>query len=221
MKTTQDISRLKSKVLKCFAAAVTLACLGAAASVPFYFESQSLYYKFGIHKTLLQAGKIFGLFALVLMLFQVVLVSRAQFLVKIFNLKMLFALHRNSGKLIGILVLLHPFFILAADDFTLFPFETRYWPEFLGLGLAVFVLTTILISLGQKRLGITYKTWQFFHRIGTPLIIILAVIHVRWVSESFDLAVPKTGLYIFLLLAGIVFVRIYMYRYIQTKKRKK
>lgn len=206
--------------MKIVLAVIVSIFLGAAACVPFYFESQSLHYKFGMDKILLQAGKIFGLFALVLMLIQIFLTSRFSFLENTFSLRTLFFLHRIAGIFIGGLILLHPLFILASEHFTFFTFELRYWPEFLGVGLAVFTLVTVLISAGQKRFGIIYKTWQFFHRIGTPLILIMAFVHVRWVSESFELPVPKTGLYICAAIAGVLLARIYFYRFIRLKKKK-
>lgn len=207
-------------LLKIFFTTVLLLILAAVSCVPFYFESQSLYYKFGTDKTLLQAGKVFGLVAMVLILTQVVLASRFTILEKVFSLKSLFSFHRTFGKIIAVLILLHPFCILAAEKFILFPFERRYWPEFLGIGLAVLILCTVLISIGQKWLNLPLKIWRSLHRIGTFGIVILAFIHVFFVSESFDLAVPKAGLAWAAGFAALLFSRLYYKRYLPFNSKK-
>jgi hypothetical protein len=82
----------KGMLVKSVAVALALAGLGAGICVPFFFESQSLYYKFGLDKALLQWGKAAGLAAAVLMVYQVVFISRFQVLETHFTRK------RLSGK---------------------------------------------------------------------------------------------------------------------------
>lgn len=214
----KKLTRKTQLLLGFFFSTALLILLAAAACVPFYFESQSLYYKLGTDKTLLQAGKVFGLVAMILILTQVVLVSRFAILEKVFSLKSLFSFHRTGGKIITVLILLHPLCILAAESFILFPFEPRYWPEFLGIGLAVLILGIVLTSVGQKRLRLPVKTWQTIHRIGTLAIVILAFIHVFFVSESFDLAVPKAGIAMAAGFAALLFSRLYYKRYVPKSK---
>mgnify|MGYP007065693366 CR=1 FL=1 len=74
---------------------LALILIVGVCTIPFVFESSSIYYKFGIHKTLLRTGKVFGM-------------------------------------IIAFLTLMHPILILGSENFTLFPFEIRYWPELLG-----------------------------------------------------------------------------------------
>lgn len=219
MNRKKEPTKKTQGLLGIFFTTVLLLVLAAAASVPFYFESQSLYYKLGTDKTLLQAGKVFGLVAMVLILTQVVLVSRFAILEKIFSLKSLFSSHQTLGKIIAVLILLHPICILGAEKFILFPFEPRYWPEFLGIGLAGLLLGIVLISVGQKRLKLPVKTWQTIHRIGTPAIVILAFVHVFFVSESFNIAVPKAGLACAAGFAALLFLRLYHKRYVPRSKK--
>jgi predicted ferric reductase len=186
--------------------------LGAAAWTPIIFESQSLYYKFGLEKNLLQAGKSLGWLALALMVGQVILASRFVFIERRIPLKLLMVLHRGGGILIGILILVHPLLILWADGFSLFPLEWRYWPEFLGGFTAFFVAAIVVVSMFRARFNIGYKHWQHVHRLCTPTAVILVFIHAYFVSETFHHFVPRTGLF---LLAGIglaVFAGIYIKR---------
>lgn len=190
--------------------------LAAAASIPVYFESQSLYYKFGTDKALLRLGKISGLFALVLMLLQIVLISRFGFMIKSFGLKTLFTFHRNCGKIILGLVLLHPLGILASDQFSFFPFERRYWPEFVGVGLFFIILAIVVIAIQPRKWGLSVKISRIIHQTGTLLIVLLAFFHAFFVSESFDLTIPKVGLSLSFLAVILLFLRLYYKKYFKS-----
>ena len=191
---------------------VAASILGVAAWAPIHFESQSLYYKFGLEKVLLQAGKSVGWLALIFMVGQVVLASRSVFLERRIPLKLLMSLHRGCGTLIGILVLVHPLLILWADGFSLFPLEWRYWPEFLGGFTAFFIVAIVLASMFRTRLKIGYKHWQRIHRICTPVAILLAFVHAYFVSETFYHIVPRTGLFLIAGAGLALFAGIYIRR---------
>ena len=217
MKPKQDFSKKTQITIMIVLGLLLLVLLAAAASIPFIFESQSLYYKFGTDKALLRAGKVFGLFALVLMLVQVFLISRFRFMEKSFGLKGLFSFHRNCGKLILALVLLHPLGILAAEQFTFFPLERRYWPEFVGVGVLFLVTAVVLIAIQPKKWGLSSNTSRFIHQIGTFLVVSLAFVHAFFVSESFELVIPKVGLSISALAVILLFLRIYFKRVFKSK----
>lgn len=187
-----------------------LGIMTAAAGIPFFFESPSLYYKLGMDKVMLQTGKVAGLLAAVLMVFQVIFVSRL--FTQLFPLKTLYAAHRLSGKIILALVLCHGFFIVGAENFVFFPLEKRYWPEFLGMGLLGLVAGIVLGSVRPSLLGVSQKSWSRIHRWTTPLALALVFVHVLFVSESFEFTIPRTGLGI---AGGSVlgmFARIYYHR---------
>jgi len=190
-----------------------LALVSSGVGLPVLFESQSLYYKFGIEKAMLQWGKGAGVLALILMVYQGVLVSRFSFLERYLSLKQSFFIHKTIGIVIGILVVVHPILILGADGFVIFPFELRYWPEFLGMFLVVLVLSVAGLALGYKALKIKARLRQTLHRMGTPAIIILALVHAGWVSETFDIVLPGIwlGLISFIILG--LFARIYLKRF--------
>jgi len=142
---------------------LALAGLGAGISVPFFFESQSMYYKFGLDKALLQWGKAAGLAAAVLMVYQIVFVSRFRVLETRLTRKRLWAVHKTCGKLIALLVTLHPVLILGSDGFAFFPLEKRYWPEFSGIFLWVLILGIVGVSVFQNKLPLSYRTWRALH----------------------------------------------------------
>ncbi|MEH0020462.1 MAG: ferric reductase-like transmembrane domain-containing protein [Desulfobacter sp.] len=209
------------KIMVAALAVLAAAGIAGAAAIPFFFESQSLYYKFGTDKALLQWGKAAGLVALVLMVYQVLLVSRFSFLEKQVSLKRLFALHKGGGILITLLVVLHPVMILGAEGFVLFPLERRYWPEFLGVFLVFAIPGIAAVSVWRAKLKIAFKPWQALHRIGTPLVTGLAFVHAFYVSETFGFRIPGTGLFLAAAVVLALLARIYIRRlYSRQFKRR-
>ena len=196
---------------------LALAGLGAGISIPFFFESQSLYYKFGLDKALLQWGKAAGLAAAVLMVYQVVFVSRFQVLETHFTRKRLWTAHKTCGKFIALLVTLHPVLILGSDGFAFFPLEKRYWPEFSGIFLCVLMLCILGLSVFQNKLPLSYRTWQALHRAGVLVAVCMVFIHAGFVSESFDSGFPRAGLFLAAGIAGVLFIRIYVKRILNNK----
>ncbi|MBA3009345.1 MAG: ferric reductase-like transmembrane domain-containing protein [Proteobacteria bacterium] len=203
----------KKKMFRAIIIAGALLLLVMAACIPFLFESPSLYYKLGMDKTWLRTGKVMGLLAAMLILFQGVLVSRFSFLGRHFSLKRLFDTHGICGRVILVLVLLHPFFIIAAENFTVFSLEKRYWPEFVGVGLLILIIWIAGGAIWRIRLGISQNTWRLQHRWGSLATVALLFVHVPFVSESFDSRIPLAGLGMAGLGAVLLFARIYYKRF--------
>jgi predicted ferric reductase len=68
--------------------------LASAIGLPFVYESQTLWYKIGLDKTMLRAGQLSGMLALTLLFTQVLLAVGGSFLQKSFGLKNLMSWHR-------------------------------------------------------------------------------------------------------------------------------
>ena len=108
--------------------------LAGALTIPFAFESPSMWYKFGIEKTscvLARAGLTAGL----LILLQLPLAGRLKILDRIFSLPGLIRQHRIHAWAIAMLALIHPLCVLLPEGTLLVPLEMRYWPEWVGVGL--------------------------------------------------------------------------------------
>ena len=193
--------------------------IAGAWTIPFLFESPSILYKFGIEKTFLRSGKVLGVTAAVLVFFQVLLVSRLKFLDRIFSLNRIVTFHRMNGIAIAFLALVHPILIIAADNFTIFPFEKRYWPEFLGVGVLIFILVLTTTANWRLMFNIAYDKWLRFHRLGTLVAIALMIIHILFVSETFKSGLPQILVFV---AAGINLMLIYRlwYRRLFPGKRR-
>ena len=196
----------------------TLLVIAGAWCIPFVFESSTIYYKFGFQKFLLRGGKVVGLTAAVLLFFQVVPVARFKYLDRIFALNRIYHAHRINGIAIAVLALLHPFMILAAENFTLFTLEKRYWPEWLGVGLLVVITGIVLTANWRTALQLAYETWLRFHRPVTLLAITAAAIHVLFVSETFKSGLPRILVFVAASLNLVLVVRIWWRRLFTTHK---
>ena len=89
--------------------------LAGALTIPFAFESPSMWYKFGIEKVSLRTGKMLGLTACLLIFLQLPLAGRLKFLDRIFSLPGLIRQHRMHAWAIAILALIHPLCVLLPE----------------------------------------------------------------------------------------------------------
>ena len=170
-----------------------LLLIGGALTIPFRFESSSIFYKFGMDRIILRTAKMVGLTAAVLLLLQLPLAGRMKWMDRIFSLPGLYRIHRFNAYAIGALVLIHPVLIkIAAHSWTI-PLEKRYWPEWMGAALMTFVLLHIGFSRWRHRLFRAYEKWRGVH--GTLAVVVFSglILHILNVSESFDHGRPPRG----------------------------
>lgn len=162
------------------------ACIGGALSLPFLFESQTMYYKFGGDKILLRSAKMAGLAAAVLLLLQLPLSGRLKCLDRLFSLPALYRFHRFNAYLIGILAVTHPLLVLGAEGRWLIPLELRYWPEWGGVTLLAATIIHLASSLWRGHFFRTYHHWRRVHHTMGIILLILLMVHILYVSEPFE-----------------------------------
>ena len=166
--------------------------LAGSLAVPFYFETQTLWYKTGLEKIILRTGQMAGLFALVLLVLQIILALRGNFLDDLFGgVKNMLRWHRADGVLIAGAALCHVVLILAPEGISNLPIGTKYWPEMVGEGLFLLLLVTVLSSHFRSALRLDYTLWRTIHRPLGYLLLVLVLIHVLFVSESFKQGLPR------------------------------
>ena len=171
--------------------------LAGALAIPFLFESPSMWYKFGIEKISLRAGKMLGLSAGLLLLLQLPLAGRLKVLDRIFSLPGLIRQHRMHAWAIALLALIHPLCVLLPEGTIIIPLEMRYWPEWVGVGLLAGILIQFVCSRWRQSWGLAFHIWLPFHRIAGLLVASLLVVHVLYVSETFtDDGPPRLAVFI-------------------------
>jgi predicted ferric reductase len=157
-----------------------------ALTIPFQFESSTMFYKFGVDKAMLRGGKMIGLAAAILLMVQLPLAGRIKFLDRLFSLPALYRVHRLNAFVICPLVLLHVVCVMAPDDLYMIPLEGRYWPEWLGALLLVLILCQTMASRWRSLLGLPYHRWMAVHRVVGAATMVLLLVHVLYVSETFS-----------------------------------
>lgn len=185
---------IPKKYQKILIATLFLGVVAAALSVPFVYESQTLWYKIGVDKTMLRAGKIAGLLAVVLMFVQVLLGVRGKILQELFGVAALLRWHRANGVTILVLALSHVSLILVPEGVNNLPIGMKYWPEMIGGILFLTILSTVTLSIFRQYLGFSYVRWRIIHKLLGYFVLGLVVVHVLFVSESFQHIVTRTGL---------------------------
>ncbi len=177
--------------------AAALLLIAAALVVPFKFESPSMYYKFGVDKLLLRAGKLVGLTAALLLFFQLLLAGRLKALDRVFSLPALYRVHRFAAYGIALLALVHPALVLVPDDMYMIPFQARYWPEWVGAGLLFLVIAQAVFSRFRRVFSIRYHRWLWIHRLAGVAVVAALAVHVLYVSETFESGgPPRTAVFI-------------------------
>jgi len=172
--------------------------LALASTIPFIWESKSLWYKFGLDKTLLQAGKVVGICAAILCFFQILLALRLKSLDRIFGLDRVYILHKYNGTLVLSLVALHFMLVVLPEGLDNLPISWKFWPEMLGAALFV-TLGLVVAGTFLRRNFLPYHLWRMLHR---PIGYVIAAgisLHIFNVSDSFTQGVPHYGLWVLII----------------------
>jgi predicted ferric reductase len=182
--------------------AAMLIFTAGALSIPFVYESTTLWYKMGFDKTMLRSGQVAGMLALSLLLIQILLAARGRFLVENFGLAAIVRWHRINGLLIGLAGVVHVTLVLAPEGFANLPIGVKHWPEMVGGGLFITLLFMVFSSHFRERLHLNYEIWFSIHRVLGYLVPVILAVHVLFVSDSFQQFVPRTALLMTICIAG-------------------
>ena len=184
---------------------VLLLVIAGAASIPFYFESSTILYKFGLNRHLLRLGQITGTVAGCLLLLQIILGARLKCLDRIFGLCRLFRYHRIAGFIIACLIIIHPIMIFIPENRIFIPLELRYWPEFVGLFLLLLIIFTVISGHWRAWLRFPFHRWWPIHRWAAFLIVVAFWVHVLSVSETFGQKPLQMVAFFSMCICGLLF----------------
>ena len=193
LKPTEKRARLVGFLLL---GAFGLFLVAGGMSIPFFFESFSIKYKFGFHRALLRSGKVIGIVAGVLLFLQLVLVSRLGALNRWVGMDQLVQWHRKNGIFLAFLALSHPLFIFGPEDIQTLPISWEFWPEVVGALLLMGLFYMVASGLLKTWLAFPFHLWMRAHRFGGGFLILAFFVHLLFSSESFEEGLPR--------LAGLV-----------------
>lgn len=212
--TSDKLSPIKLNIYRLLVICSFIAFLAGALSIPFYYETQTLWYKVGIDNTLLRTAQLAGMLALVLLFVQVTLSTQSTFLKMLFGGARILRWHQRNGVLIAFLAISHIYLVLVPEGLANLPIGKKHWPEKVGALLFAVVISTVVYSYFRQKLHLNYKKWKAIHQPLGYLAIALVTVHVLNVSESFEQKVPKISLLIafFGLVLQVVIVKLLLWR---------
>ena len=198
---------------------IFLLALASALSLPYLYESQTLWYKIGLDKTLLRLGQLSGMCAFVLLFSQIILAVGGPFLEKAFGLKNILAWHRSNGVLILFFAAVHVSLILVPEGLDNLPIGLKFWPEMVGSLLLWIIIAMVVASRYRQALRLDYRRWRAIHKPLGYLTAVLVVVHVLYVSDSFSHNVPKGVLLLAFALLSLRVVWVKVIVFLQKKER--
>lgn len=186
---------MKRPILGMLLLAILATVVAGAVTVPFIYESQTLWYKVGSDKTMLRAGQILGLLAYVALAVQILLGTRGKTLEHVFGVPALVGWHKANGIFLCVFAALHIFLVLAPEGLGNLPLGLKHWPEMVGGGLFLLLFLQVVSSVLRPRLHFPYKPWRAWHRLVGYLALGLAGVHVLFVADSFAQGVPRMAFF--------------------------
>ena len=211
--TTRPMSARTRNMLGAVVIMGVILLIGFALTIPFKYESSSMFYKFGMDRIVLRTAKMVGLAAAVLLILQLPLAARLKWMDRIFSLPGLYRIHRFSAYAIGALAMIHPVLIQTAEHSWTIPLEKRYWPEWMGAALMIVLLQHIGFSHWRKRIFRAYEKWRLIHAILAVVVFSALILHILNVSETFDHSKPpRTWVAMAASGAGVFWIWIRTYR---------
>lgn len=177
-----------------------------ALSIPFVYESQTLWYKVGIDKTMLRGGQLAGLLAAVLLHVQIMLAARGKFLKELFGISALMRWHRGNGILVSLLAIIHVSLVIVPEGMINLPIGLKFWPEMVGSLLFWVLLLMVISSHFRQKWGLNEKRWKAIHKLLGYLVIIFLAVHVLFVSDSFEHVVPRAAFLTTFVAVGVLVI---------------
>lgn len=190
--TPQPSSEFRSAIYQVVLTSSVLLLLAVVMAIPTYYQTTTLWYKTGADKVMLFAAQYIGLAALVLLYLQAILSARGKFLDRVFGPALLLKLHRFNGVLLLVLAASHILLVLVPEGLANVPLGKKFWPEMVGAALFVFIALLVVFSYFREAIRLPYKAWRLLHRPAGYLTLGLVTVHVMFVSESFEQALPRT-----------------------------
>ena len=188
---------------------IALCGLAGAISIPFYFESSSILYKFGPDRWILRTAQVLGVVAGYLFICQIMLGARLRVMDRFFGLNNLYRYHRLIGMLILCMVMLHPILIFISDDRFFIPFQLRYWPEFVGLFLLMILVAMVLTAYWRSKLNIAFHRWWPMHRIAGIAVAAIFFIHLFFANDSYQQSFSEKIAWTAVTFCGLIFIWIW------------
>jgi predicted ferric reductase len=150
-----------------------------------------------------ELGKGLALAAATILFLQVVLAGRFRAFSRHFGLDILVRFHRNMAVLALVMLLLHPVFIAwGGGHWDLLYSLDVPWYILMGKAALVLLLLNGVLSLFQRRIGLSFEGWRGAHDVIGPLLLVAAFTHSIVVGDDLHWT-PLGALWVLLLAMAV------------------
>jgi predicted ferric reductase len=134
-----------------------------------------------------EIGKGFALVGFMILGFQAVLAARLKWIERPFGFDIVIRFHKHMAVFAALLILFHPLLLALGGAglalLTTLKIPWYLWAGKVALGLLVI---TVVISLSQFPLRLSFERWRILHDALFPALIILAFLHSRFIGMDFQ-----------------------------------
>jgi len=161
----------------------------AAALIPVIYASL---YGYPYRNIVYEMGRNFALLGFMILVLQVFLASRIRWIERPFGFDILIRYHRHMGIFALLLVLSHPLLLASGSgNWGLVTGLNVSWHIWLGRVALVLLAVSIILSVYQRPLGLTFERWRIIHDVLSPLAIVFAFIHSYLTGMDLNLAAMR------------------------------
>ena len=160
-----------------------------------------------------EIGKGFALVGFMILGLQALLASRFKVIERPFGLDIVIRFHKHMAVFAALLILSHPL-LLAFGGAGLPLLTTLNVPWYLWLGkiaLALLVIT-VLISLPQVALRLSFERWRLLHDVLFPAIIVFTFLHSWFIGMDFQAALLR---WLWICMSAVVLIVFVYHRFVR------
>ena len=152
-------------------------------------------------------GKGFALVGFMILGLQALLASRFKVIERPFGFDIVIRFHKHMAVFAVLLILCHPLLLaFGGAGLSLFTKLDAPWYLWAGKITLMLLLVTVLISLPQVPLRLSFERWRLLHDVLFPTIIVFAFLHSSFIGLDFDAVLLRWLWICMLAVVLIVFV---------------
>ncbi len=152
-----------------------------------------------------EAGMLMGMSGLMMVFFQFVISARIKWIDRLYGYNNVLSFHRRMGKVAFGFILAHLLLLTLAEQ-KLDMLTSLDDPWYVNLGKLTFLILAVqvFISIGYKKITLTYERWRTIHDLFAVAILVLMFIHSFFAGDDLELF-PLQVIWLILPPVGIAF----------------
>lgn len=123
---------------------------------------------------LFDVGRNVALIGFMMLMLQFLLAARIKWVERAFGLDILIRYHKHMALTAGGLLILHPILLAwGGNNWQLLIGLNLPWPIWVGKAALLILIVSLLISMYQGRIGLSFEKWRLGHDLAAPALLVL------------------------------------------------